>query len=208
MSKTLLVTLDGRQFTALDEADLQDLFRTAAKAIVPPSIAFSIRLVLRREPYGASVEPFVGSASFEALLGIAKKRDDAIALLTTLVACGFSFCDRVGVLLIEEGQPIPQERTDLPFAALRQRRRFDTGWNRIIAPIMWFHFSQVEARLLQPLKLSTGQLATHYFRDFWVRAIEHQIAAAAVEITITKDAATVAAFGELERGEPTSEARR
>lgn len=201
MSNTLQVTLDGRQLDTAGEANLQDLYRTAAQSAVPPSVASSIRLVFRREPHGTTIEPFLGSAAFEALLRIAKKRKDATALLVILVACSLLVCERVGVLLVAEDTPLPNERTDLSFKALREQRLVKGAWYRIVASPAWFHFTEVEAKLLRPLKLENGQLATHYFRDFWVRAVERQIAQDAVVTVVTKDAATMVAFGEV-LGEP------
>jgi hypothetical protein len=178
------------------------LFRRAAKAVISTPIASTIRLVFRREPHGSTIEPFLGSASFEALLGIAKKRDEAAALLVVLVECAFLFSEQVGVLLIGENLSLPNERTDLSIAALGTRHRLKGLWYRIVAPLTWFHFAQVEAKLLKPLKLSTGEHATHYFRDFWVRAVEQRVACDAVATMVARDAAIVVAFGEVTPGEP------
>jgi len=204
MSETLRVTLDGRQLAPSEEADFQDLYRRAATSVISTSMASSIRLVIRSEPHGTTIEPFLGSASFEALLGIAKKRDEAAVLLVVLVECAFLFSERTGVLLVGENQPLPNERTDLSIAELRTRRRFKGAWYRIVAPLTWFHFAQVEAKLLKPLKLATGEHATHYFRDFWVRAVEQRVACDAVTTVVAKDAAVVVAFGEVTPGEPPS----
>src|SRR5262249_26410186 len=113
MSETLRVTLDGHQLAPSEEADLQDLYRTAAKAVISPSMASSIRLVLRREPHGTTIEPFLGSASLEALLRIAKKRSEAIALLGALVSCAFLFCEHVGVLLLGARPKLLPDQTGL-----------------------------------------------------------------------------------------------
>ncbi len=202
MSETLRVTLDRHHLAPLDEADLQDLYRRAATSVISTSMAPSIRLVFRREPHGTTIEPFLGSASFEALLGIAKKREQTAALLVVLVECAFLFSEWVGVLLVGENLPLPNERTDLSIAELSTRRRLKGAWYRIVAPLTWFHFAQVEAKLLKPLKLSTGEHATHYFRDFWVRAVEQRVAYDAVATAVAKDAAIVVAFGEVTPGEP------
>ena len=208
MSKVFRITLDGHQLALSEEADLQELCRTAAKAVIPPSMVPSLRLVLRRETHGTTIEPFLGSASLQALLGIAKKRNEASALLVALVKCTFLFCEHVGIFLVEEGVPLPHERIDLSLTALRGRHRLDTVWYRIVAQFIWFHFAQVEARLLQPLKLSTGELATHYFREFWVCAVEQEIACDVVAAMVAKDAATVIAFGDAALGEPPPSRRR
>jgi hypothetical protein len=194
--------MDGHQLASSDEADLQEMYRRAATAVISNSMASSIRLVFRREPHGTTIEPFLGSASFEALLGIAKKRDEAAALLGVLVECAFLFSEQVGVLLVGENLPFPNERTDLSIAAIGTRHRFKGVWYRIVASLTWFHFAQVEAKLLKPLKLSTGEHATHYFRDFWVRAVEQRVACDAVATMVAKDAAIVVAFGEVTPDEP------
>jgi len=202
MSDILRVTLDGVRLDPLGEADLEVLYRTAAKAAVPPSTVPSIRLVFRSELHGTTIEPFLGSASFEALLRIAKKRADAMVLLSTLVGCALCVCQTAGVVLMREGSPLPHERTDLCFKALREQRLSKNAWYRIFAPLTWFHFAQVEARLLEPLKLRSGEVASHYFRDFWVRAIERQIAYAAVTMMVTQDGAMVVDFGDVVPDEP------
>jgi len=38
------------------------------------------------------------------------------------------------------------------------------------APLRVFHVPRVEARLYKPLELGTGDVATHYFRDYRVLA--------------------------------------
>lgn len=197
MSDMLRVTLDGLRLDPVGEADLNDLYRTAATAAVPPSMVSSIRLVFRSELHGTTIEPFLGSASFEALLRIAKKRGDATALLSTLVGCALCVCQSVGVVLMREGSALPHERTDLCFKALREQRLSKNAWYRILAPLTWFHFAQVEAKLLEPLKLRSGELASHYFREFWVRAIERPIACDAVTMMVTKDGGMVVDFGEV-----------
>ena len=68
----------------------------------------------------------------------------------------------------------------------------------------WFHFPQVEAKLLPPLRVSNGQLATHYFRELWVRAVDRQAAYDAVTVAVEEDAATVVAFGEVAANESPS----
>lgn len=202
MSTTLRVTLDGHRLSSTEKGDVEALYRSAAKAALPPSTVSSVRLVFRDEVQGTTIEPFLGSASFEALLGIAKKRDDTMALLGVLVASAFLFSENVGVLLADERQPVPTGKTDLSLAALRARNRLTPAWYRIAASFTWFHFARVEAKLLQPLKVSGGKVATHYFRDVWVRAVDRQIACDAVSVLIARDAATVVAFGDVTLGEP------
>jgi hypothetical protein len=72
---------------------------------------------------------------------------------------------------------------------------------RVLGEQAWFHFSQVEAKLLQPLTLSKGERATHYFQEFWVHCVELQVAHDVVTAMIQKDAARVVSFGEVVRGE-------
>ena len=205
MSEVLRVTLDGQHLTPSNEADLRDLYIAASKASVPPSTTTSIRLVFRHDPHGTTIEPFLGSASYEALLRIAKKRDDTMKLRVSLAGCALSFCENVGVVFAREGTPAPRERLDCSLAAFRAQRGLESGWYRIAAPVTWFYFARVEAKLLQPLKLSSGRLATHFFRDFWVRTVEPQIAAAAVEVAVARDAAVIVSPGEARPGEPPSE---
>jgi hypothetical protein len=168
-------------------------------------MAPSIRLVFRRERQGTTIEPFLGSAAFEALLGIPKKRREALILLRILVACAFLVSDRVGILLVSEGDPLPKERKDLSLEALREQHFSKGSWYRMVAVPVWFHFSQVEAKLLQPLELASGQVATHYFREFWVRAVEHQVAHDAVATLVTRDSARILSFGDVVSESPPSQ---
>lgn len=197
MSETLRVTLDGSRLAASQEEDLCRLVRAAARTVIPAPTIPSIRLVIREEPSGTTLEPFVASAAIEALLRLPRKRDEARNLLSLIVGCAFWFSDEVGVLLAPEGAASHAGRTDLPFASLASSGRLGAGWHRIVASLSWLHFPQVEAKLLQPLKLATGAPATHYFREFWARPITSQVAHGAVACTVEKDGARVVAFGEV-----------
>ena len=196
MSSTLRVTLDGLRLDASGESHIRNLYGIAAKAAVPPSMVPSIRWVFRNESHGTTIEPFLGSASFEALLGLRKKRNDAIALLRTLVACAFAVGEHVGVLYIRDGGPLPRERTVVSLENLDRLNCRNLAWYRITAPLRWTHFRRVEARLLRPLGLPNGERATHYFREFWVRAVDRQLAHDMVTMSVAEDGATIADFGE------------
>jgi len=58
-------------------------------------------------------------------------------------------------------------------------------------------------RLLRPLRLSTGDLATHYLRDFWIRAAAKEVAVAVVRMNVSKDGARVSSLGEISPEDPT-----
>jgi hypothetical protein len=104
MSETLRVLLKGVELDASQRAEFERQYRVAASSVIPPSAVAALRLVFRAEPNETSIEPFLGSAALEALLGIPRKRPDAMALLVRLVASAFLVAEHVDVLLVAEDE--------------------------------------------------------------------------------------------------------
>src|SRR5215471_7221439 len=109
MSETLRIILKGCRLNAAMEHDMTGVLERLAQQEFAASRR-PIRLVFRSEGWGATIEPFLGSASVEALLRIRRKQAQALGLLSKLVACGFLFCDDVSILLMSEGGAEPSEQ--------------------------------------------------------------------------------------------------
>ena len=75
------------------------------------------RLTLRSDAYGHTLEPFIANASIAALLGIKRKRADAVALLRTLAVALGSPATDVFVVRRAEGDA-EAARTDASLDAL------------------------------------------------------------------------------------------
>ena len=132
MSEILRVLLKGIALDAAQRGEFERRYRSVASTVVPPSTAAALRLVFRDEPEenATSIEPFLGSAALEALLGIPKKRPDAMALLVRLVASALLVAGDVEVLLVaEDTPPDATARRELSLETLaslpkRERGRF------------------------------------------------------------------------------------
>ncbi len=198
MSDTLRVMLKRVRLDLSQQGHFERVYRLAAKNAVPPSRASSLRVAFRSESNETTVEPFLGTASLEALIGIKKKRADAMALLSTLVATAFLFADDVEVLFGAEGTTPSKAKIALALKALGKLSKRDKGHYRIVPQVEWFHFVNIEAKLFEPMKRPDGRCDTHYSREFWVRAVDRQIASSAVECWVADDGATVMSFGEIE----------
>ena len=66
-----------------------------------------VRLVMRRDAADTTIEPFVGSASIAALLGIARKRAGAVEVLAAIVSELRAEVRDVRVVRRAEGEPEP-----------------------------------------------------------------------------------------------------
>jgi hypothetical protein len=91
--------------------------------------ANELRLVVRRERFGLSIEPFFGSASFAALLRLKRRATAVIDAVRAIVSESFRFTDIVGILLRSESDAAPL----LPGAAvsvddaLKRSRQVETS---------------------------------------------------------------------------------
>jgi hypothetical protein len=154
MSDILVVAVEGAKLDMQAQRELEDLFRIAALNLAAQSTVGSVRLVTRLEPFGTAVEPFLGAASFWALLNLPKKRQDVLTQLCTLVECAFHFSTHVSVITMVEGGSLPQHQIVVTVQELLQLSKLRLGcWLRVLRTPELFHFPQVEAKLLQPMRL-------------------------------------------------------
>jgi hypothetical protein len=78
MSNSFRVTLDGNQLDLPGELRLSALYRVAVGKSISPSTASTVRLEFLKEDFGTSIQPFLASAAFDALIGKRRKRSETV----------------------------------------------------------------------------------------------------------------------------------
>src|SRR5262245_50777876 len=154
MSISMLVTMEPGGLVDDAVESFNTLVAVAARLCASLNDANKLRFTVRRESYGGSVEPFLASASFAALVGVAKRRAMTFELLCVTVECAFHYVEHVGVLFRDEGSGVEPVKHESRISDLRAIRRVPRNtWLVISRESELFHFPRVEARLLRPMTL-------------------------------------------------------
>lgn len=156
------------------------------------------RIVVSQEKDSAAVEPYIGSASLSALLSVGKKLSTVELVISALVTESFKVTDDVRIAHLLSGETRPKvEDVTLADALLRVagKSAFEA---QIVPPYREFVFSRVEAKMLAPLVLDSGQVATHFLRDYSVVAPKQTDALTAIIEDLSKEGAVYLTYDTCE----------
>lgn len=203
MSKFLYVSLEDLWSAPPSAEALIAEVREATAPTVPNRLVQKFRLLLREQAFGYSVEPFLGSASFAALLSKARPAEEMRSLLVAVVRACEVHARTVGVamLVAEPGRcevwPVPTDGRLVE--ELLTGSITDGKWMRF-QPRLWeFYISGVEARLWQPLPVADHGTAAGFFVDFTVCATSLEEATELVRADLEGEHASLVGTGVPER---------
>lgn len=209
MSRFLFITLEGcspdccRVEALVSGTERRCVGSQAAK------MARQLRLVLRQETFGVSIEAFIGSAAVLELLSIKSKRALAIDVLSALVKECQNLVRHVGIVCVRAEHensaqwPVPKSGIDLE-RALQSFRREDS-WVKLRTSMNVFHFPRVEARLKRSLSVGVAdRVAKNYFREYEVRADTLDRAVELIRNDIVEDGAELIDAGPIQFGDSES----